>query len=78
MINKRVLKKTNIKTKTGGRQERIVIELASCLDSIKKCAQVNLIDYSHFKYQVLIGRSFLRPEFLADSGKTFSAKPHYQ
>ena len=78
VIDKPVTKKTKIKTKNGGRQERVVIELDICLGVIKKRVMVNLVDRSHFKYQLLIGRSFLSPDFLVDSSKTFSLKPQCQ
>ena len=78
VIDKPVIKKTKIKTKNGGSQERVVIELDICLGAIKKRARVNLVDRSHFKYQVLVGRSFLSPDFLVDSNKIFSLKPQCQ
>lgn len=75
IVDTPVTKRTQVKTKSGGIQPRVVIELDICLASIKKSVPVNLIDRSHFKYQVLIGRSFLSPEFLVDSGKKYTTGP---
>jgi len=72
IIIKPVLKTSRIKMKNGGVQKRLVIELKVRLGSISKQVKMNLVDRSHFKYQLLIGRSFLRPDFLVDSSKTFT------
>lgn len=74
-IDRPVVRNARIKKKDGGYQKRKVIELDICLAGIKKTTQVNLVDRSHFKYQVLIGRSFLKPEFLISSDRTYSKKP---
>ena len=60
--------------KNGGFQQRLVIELEISLGEIKKLTKVNLVDRSHFNYQLLIGRSFLKPHFLVDSSKTYTIK----
>lgn len=70
-IDEPVLKTTRIKMKDKRMQERLVIELDVCLDNVRKRVPVNLVDRSNFKYPVLIGRSFLKSDFLIDSGKTF-------
>lgn len=70
-IDEPVLKTTRIKTKDKRLQERLVIELDVCLNNVRKRVPVNLVDRSNFKYPVLIGRSFLKSDFLIDSGKTF-------
>jgi len=74
-IDRPILKTTEVKTKSGGLQQRAVIELELCVGTIQKLAEVNLVDRSHFKYQLLIGRSFLSPEFLVDPAKEFSIGP---
>lgn len=75
IIDKPVVKKVRIKTKKRGWQKRSVIELDICLGPVLKTTHVNLTDRSHFKYQVLIGRKFLRPEFLVGSDTKFTNKP---
>ena len=71
-IIKPVLKTSRIKMKNGDVQKRLVIKLKVRLGSVSKLVKVNLVDRNHFKYQLLIGRSFLRPNFLVDSSKTFT------
>ncbi len=78
MIDKPIVKMAKIKKKDGGSQKRMVIELDICLSGIKKKAKVNLVNRSHFKYQMLIGRSFLNPEFLVDSSKTYMIRQQCQ
>ncbi len=75
VIDKPIVRTTKIKTKDGGRQKRDVIELDLCLGKIKKTVRVSLVDRSHFKYQLLVGRSYLRPEFLIDSGRRYLVEP---
>lgn len=70
-IEKPVLGETRIKMKNGGIQTRKVIQLTVCMGAVEKTISVNLVDRKHFKYQMLIGRSFLANTFLVDSGKKF-------
>lgn len=70
VIDQPIVKTTRIKMKNGNLQQRSVIEMDICLGSHKKRAQVNLVDRSHFKHQLLIGRSFLSPDYLVDTGRT--------
>ena len=74
IIDEPIIKTTRIKMKNKAVQERLVIELDVCLDNIRKRVPVNLSDRSHFNYQLLIGRSFLKSDFLIDSGKKFMTK----
>lgn len=74
-IDRPIARTTQVKTKKRGYQERAVIEMDICLGKIKKQVEINLVDRSHFKYQLLVGRSFLAPEFLVDSSDTFTVEP---
>lgn len=74
-IEKPIVRVAHIKTKDGRLQPRNVIEIDVCLSGIRKSVPVNLIDRSHFRYQMLIGRSFLNPDFLVDSSQKFLIKP---
>jgi hypothetical protein len=58
---------TRIKKKTSGFQERPVVLLEICVGDVKRMAQVNLAERGHFKYPVLLGRSFLSTGYLVDS-----------
>lgn len=75
-FDKPIVKTTSVKTKDGGRQKRDVIELSLCLGTIQKTVKVNLVDRSHFKYQLLVGRSYLSPDFLIDPSNKYMVKPH--
>ena len=75
-FDKPIVKTTSVKTKDGGRQKRDVIELSLCLGAIQKLVRVNLVDRSHFKYQLLVGRSYLSPDFLIDPSQKYMVKPH--
>lgn len=70
VIDQPIVKTTHIKMKDGNLQQRSVIEMDICLGRLKKRAQVNLVDRSHFKHQLLIGRSFLSPDYLVDTSQT--------
>lgn len=56
-------------------QKRPVIMLGICLGSVYKEVEVNLVDRSHYNYQLLIGRNFLIDSFLVDPSLTFYTKP---
>lgn len=73
-FDNRIVKTTSIKTKDGGRQKRDVIELSLCLGNIQKTVKVSLVDRSHFKYQLLVGRSYLSPDFLIDPSHKYLVK----
>jgi len=51
---------------TDGRERRPVVELEICLGSRRIRTQVNLADRSMVKYPLILGRNFLREEFVVD------------
>jgi hypothetical protein len=67
-IDRTVHRIATITRHSGKSQARPVIFLDICLGGIKKKCEVNLIDRTEFKYQLLIGRSFLQSDFLVDPG----------
>lgn len=64
-----------IKKKTMGFQERPVVVLQICIGDAQHPAQVNLAGRAHFKYPLLLGRSFLRSRFLVDPGMQYLIEP---
>jgi len=76
IFQNRIIKTVLIKMKDGNLQRRNVIEINVCIGTISKKIKVNLVDRSHFKYQMLIGRSFLKGDFLVDSEKKFTVEPN--
>ncbi len=58
-----------VKSSTGQRTERFLIATAVQLNGHKVRTQFTLFDRSDMKFQVLLGRKFLRGRFLVDAGK---------
>lgn len=55
-----------VKSSTGQRTERYLISALVRLNGFKVKTQFTLFDRSDMKYQVLLGRKFLRGRFLVD------------
>ncbi len=68
-LDKMIHRITEIKHKQGGTIERPVIMLDICLGKRQYSAPVNLAKREHFKYRMLIGRSFLENRYLVDAGR---------
>lgn len=75
VIERPVLREAIIKRHFGRRQRRPVITLTLCIGDILEEAEVNLVDRSGFLYQMLVGRSMLKGDFVVDPGRTFRLKP---
>jgi hypothetical protein len=58
-----------------GRERRPVVELEICLGSRRIRTQVNLTDRSMVKYPLILGRNFLREEFVVDVKRRKTAPP---
>jgi hypothetical protein len=74
-IEKKVQRIARIRRHFGEVQERYVVNMDICLAGHRKTIEVTVIDREGFNYQMLIGRSALRGEFLVDPGRTFSSTP---
>jgi len=70
-IEEKIVRLTKIKRHFGNKQKRIVIKLGICMGNIYKKVEVNLVDRTGLNYSMLIGRSFLAPDFLVDSAEKF-------
>lgn len=66
---------SRIKKKTEGYQERPVVVLQICVGDARYPAQVNLAQRAHFKYPLLLGRSFLSSRFVVDPGAKYLLEP---
>jgi len=75
MVEAPVVRNVKIKRHFGGRQTRPVILLDLCIDNIRKTEEVNLVDRAGMNYQLLIGRNFLKGDFLVDSSTTYRLSP---
>ena len=70
-----VLRITHIKRKGAEALKRPVVSMNLCIGNILKTTQVNLADRSNFKYQMLIGRTYLKNVYMVDSNKKYTAEP---
>lgn len=76
-FEKPVSRYARIKRKGTQPQRRPVVQFDLCLINIyKKDVPVNLTDRSKFKFDMLIGRSFLKDVAVVDSSLTHTSEPH--
>jgi len=75
LIEKPIHRVAKIKSHFGEMQERYVVKMGICLGSVYREEEVTLADRSGFNYQMLIGRNFIKNDFLVDPGNTFLSKP---
>ena len=73
-IEAKVIRMAKIKQHNSEPKLRPVIRIGICMKKIYKEVEVNLVNRSNFKYQLLIGRSFLSGAFVIDPSKTFIVK----
>jgi len=57
-------------------RERPVIMLGMCLGNTFKEVEINLVDRSNFNYPLLVGRSFLKGNFLVDADHKYLNTPN--
>jgi hypothetical protein len=77
-LSKKIIRFAKIKRKDAATQQRPVIKLEICIGKVKKLVEVNLVNRSNFNYQMLIGQSFLKPEFIVDVEKSYTTNPSCQ
>lgn len=65
-----------IKRHFGKRQKRFVVKMDICLGNVHKTTEVTLVDREGFLYALLIGRSFLKKDFVIDPSEQFTVTPH--
>lgn len=70
-----LVREAKIKRHFGEQQHRHVVMLGICLGGIYRDAQVTLVDRSGFLYDLLLGRSFLKGEFMIDPSESFTSVP---
>ena len=75
VLHRRLVRRARIKKKTGGRQIRPVVEVKMCFGGKLRVVQANLVDRSHFKYRVLIGRSAMSG-IVVDPKQKYMHKPN--
>lgn len=75
VIDKPVLKYVKIKRHAEESQTRPVVKLRLVLGDFNQVVLVTLTDRSKFEFPLLIGRNFLRDNYLVDVSKTMTTKP---
>jgi hypothetical protein len=70
-----VIRVAKIKRHGEIRQERPVVLMGICLGRCLKEVEVNLVDRSGFKCQLLVGRSFMRGDIVVDPSVEYAADP---
>lgn len=70
-----LVREATIKRHFGKKQHRYVVMLGICLGKVYKEAEVTLVDRKGFLYAMLIGRSFLKNDFVVDTAQQFTVKP---
>ncbi len=61
-----IYKITRTKRKGIESQPRFVVIMDICLGRIRKSARVSLLDRHNYKYRLLLGRNFLKNDFVVD------------
>src|SRR3990172_7607898 len=59
-----------------GRQRRPILELEFCIGSKRIRNKVNLTDRSLVKYPLILGRNFLKDNFIVDVKRSRTARPN--
>ncbi|MFC1891910.1 ATP-dependent zinc protease [Thermodesulfobacteriota bacterium] len=77
-IERKVVRAVKIKIENShpGYEERVVIKLRICVGKYSKEVEVNLNDRSDYRYQLLLGRSFLEGIIIVDPSIQFTNKPN--
>jgi hypothetical protein len=75
VLERKLVRTAKIKRHVGPRQERPVVKLGVCIGNYYGETEVNLVDRSRFKYQLLIGRSFMKDKMLIDPSRQFTVEP---
>jgi len=68
---------TEIKSKVAGAAplQRPVVSMELCIGSTLKPVHVNLANRANFRYRMLIGRSYLKDQYLVNSGRQYTVEP---
>jgi len=64
-----------IKRKRAEPLLRPVVNMGLCIGNTVKMVDINLANREHFKYRILIGRSYLKEQYLVDSSKQHTIEP---
>ncbi|MDY6981056.1 MAG: RimK/LysX family protein [Pseudomonadota bacterium] len=65
-LERPLYKMTRVKRKGTESQPRFVVMLEMCLGGTLRTTRFSLVDRHNYKYRLLIGRDFLRSQFIID------------
>ncbi len=74
-VEQRVIRTSSIKRMGGKHQRRNVIRMGICLGNTYLRSDINLVDRSDFKLQMLLGRNFLAGTVAIDPAISFTTEP---
>ena len=75
-LSEPVFRTASVKRLVGKPQKRPVVMLTICVGKINRRVEVNLMDRTKLKYNLLIGRSFMSGYMAVDPAKRFTKKPN--
>ena len=70
-----LIRYAKIKRKSAEPLLRPVVSMELCIGKTLKKVDINLANREHFKYRMLIGRSYLKELYLVDSSRQYMAEP---
>lgn len=70
-----LVREVTIKRHFGRKQHRHVVMLGICLGKVYKQTEATLVDREGFIYELLIGRSFLKKDFIVNVSEQYTSKP---
>ena len=73
-IERPLVRRSHVKERSGGLQERYVIKLDVCVSGRTNAIELSLVDRSNFNYPIILGREALAGRYLIDPGRTFLGK----
>jgi hypothetical protein len=74
-IEKKVITTVQIKRHNKSPQTRFVVKMRITLGEVSRIIDVNLNNRNAYEYPVLIGRNFLRDNFIVDIAKRYRFSP---
>lgn len=75
VLERKLERYTRIKRKLALPVKRPVVKLGICLSGVEHVGEVSLAERTNFKYQMLVGRSYLSGHFMVDPEKTYLTRP---
>jgi hypothetical protein len=74
-FEKKLVRIAKIKRHGAARQERPVVMIGICVGKHYREVEVNLVDRRKYKYQLLIGRSFMSGAITVDPSRSYVLEP---